>query len=132
MFKLKDLLDMPNFDKLSDQEINTFVSLIEGHSPVSNGVLNNLIHCSYGQKSYDVVPEGSYLKLFDPLENDALSFQLMVKHKIDISYFGEKVIAMYNIREGEEDDNANKAICLAIIGKYTSKEKAVRQLRKKA
>jgi len=60
--------------------------------------------------------------VYSPLKNDALCFQLMVKHKVYIDYFGKHArAAMKNDTEYNDfevdvvDMSMNKAICLAII-----------------
>ena len=65
-------------------------------------------------------------KLYNPLTDDALCFQLMVKYSVMVEQWVGKYIAYYNASVSEEydrlehqlsvmDDTPNKAILLAII-----------------
>ena len=68
------------------------------------------------------------LKKYNPLENDSTTFQLMVKHGIELTPMPSgcwcaTVVTTYTIDEQADyrrctswlDDNPNKAICLSII-----------------
>jgi len=67
----------------------------------------------------------SFIDIYNPLTDDALCFQLMVKYKIKVMYesnpnyyHASKVVHTQGkkpFRIGESDSNPNKAICLAII-----------------
>ena len=79
-----------------------------------------------GKTDIEVVPSAVYgdliltnSGLFNPLTDDALCFQLMVKHGVTVS-FEEIEAYIYNDYKTksvcfDKDKTPNKAICLAII-----------------
>ena len=52
---------------------------------------------------------------YNPLTDDALCFQLMVKHKLEVWEHEGKWLVGYNLRNTIHNESPNKAICLAII-----------------
>lgn len=55
--------------------------------------------------------------IYNPLEDDALCFKLMLKYKIDFSTLEDsgKYYVSWVLDGNLIEENANKAICLAII-----------------
>lgn len=52
---------------------------------------------------------------YNPLTDDALCFQLMVKYKLEVWEALGKWLVGFNLRNTVSDESANKAICLSII-----------------
>tara|TARA_R110000764_G_C10804545_1_gene359442 strand:+ start:26 stop:334 length:309 start_codon:yes stop_codon:yes gene_type:complete len=52
---------------------------------------------------------------YNPLTDDALCFQLMIKHKLEVWEHNGKWLVGHNLRNTIHNENPNKAICLAII-----------------
>ena len=57
----------------------------------------------------------SSVTLYNPLTDDALCFQLMVKYKLEVWEALGKWLVGFNLRNTVSDESANKAICLSII-----------------
>ena len=98
------------------------VAEIEGHAVTSDGITHNLVPCYSFTNQIDgiipITPHGNYLVKFDPIHNDALCFNLMLKYEIKISKNRDDLyVAMYSHSRGEEHVNPNIAICLSIISK---------------
>ena len=120
-------------EELTDLEIKVEVAKIhlgsgsDIHKREHNGFVGYLPSDCVGQ-----------LTEFDPLNNDALCFQLMIKHKVELN-FSAKFFSQANVPDFENDDehatlssvdywsdgcSHNKAICLVIIEANKSQAKA--------
>ena len=103
---------------LTDSDICIRVAVIQGHNVVSDSISHNLVRCDLG-KHDGLIPinsKGKFLTCFNPITNDALCYRLMLKHGIKVSKNNAGLyVAMHSHCRGEEDENPNKAICLAII-----------------
>lgn len=110
-----------DFNELSNVEINILVALIEGHNVISDSISHNLIPCHLnGERTfpYKAISDGKSLTLFSAIEDDRLTYRLMLKHNIKISSNNKGYyVAMFSSCKGEEDADPNKAICKAIISK---------------
>ena len=54
--------------------------------------------------------------VFNPLQDKALCFDLMVKHRVDVEWWKGECSAYIGFKDGEiHDKNPQRAICLAII-----------------
>ena len=118
-----------------DIDICIKVAEIEGHNVTSDGISRNLIPCDLARHgSYlPVKSEGKSLTWFNPILNDALCYRLMLKYNIKVSTNREGIcVAMFSHCQGEEHENPNKAVCLAIIAKQTIKPIIGRTVRDKA
>jgi len=68
--------------------------------------------------SFVVVHNGGDGKYYNPLTDDALCFQLMVKYKVDIEHFKCGTVSTYiddSVHGEVIEINVNRAILLAII-----------------
>ena len=81
----------------------------------------------YASKARNIAIESEYFKhnTYNPLTDDALCFQLMVKYKVKViyetgpDYYHAFVTCPLN-KIGYSDENPNRAICLAIIEAHKS------------
>ncbi len=81
------------------------------------GLTCELRESLFGNKIlYALTESHGGLKSYNPLKDDALCFQLIIKHKIDLIFneFGT-VSAYYSKKYALTDTNSNKAALLAII-----------------
>jgi hypothetical protein len=110
--------------ELTDLEICQRIAEIEG---VSNIIEIDAIEPYLGIIDGNIKPP-SPVKLvgrYDPLKDDALCFRLMKKHEVDLaspyrpnketSWCADIFVNTYSDSLSVQDDNPNKAICLAII-----------------
>lgn len=106
--------------KLTDLEICKNIAEIEGYKTSVTDNKQGIWASFYKNDCYG---------WFNPLIDDALCFQLMLKHDIRLLNNSEdgknKYVAMWSHCRGEDDESPHKAICLAIIEKqkyYGSKD----------
>lgn len=107
--------------KLSDLEICTGVAEIEGHKLTVEGYSN--ITGSWFKVNEDILHGASTTRgEYNPLEDDALCYRLMIKYNVLRELTGNKTFraVICNWGKGSEyyrgvGDTLNKAICLAII-----------------
>jgi hypothetical protein len=99
-------------NKLTDLEICKRIAEIEGIQYTIENPRFGIEH---------VQPLNNTELIYDPLTDDALCFQLMVKYKIDVLNPCKFVNAYVCFKSGNAakikatDKNPNKAICLTII-----------------
>ena len=90
---------------MTDLEICKRIAEIEGHLAIQS---------SNEGKDFIFVP---HVKVeYNPLTDKALCFDLMVKHKVEVEWWGNECGAYLNVLAGEiHDKNPQRAICFAII-----------------
>lgn len=112
--------------ELSDLEICKRIAKIEGYIPTEEHchIFGKWINSNSGKRHGSLLTYGD----FNPIKDDALCFQLMVKHKVIPGYCRDgtnyAVIDHPNQPVAVADCNAddpNKAICLAIIEAHNEK-----------
>jgi len=91
---------------MDDLEICKRIAEIEGYSKLGT-VWGGLV----------IVSDEDDTTSYNPLTDDALCFKLMVKYKVDINNDEDHNLrtAWYAEYKSIQDENMNKAICLAII-----------------
>ena len=98
-------------NKLTDLELCKRIAEIEGYNV---GIWHDFVAITNPK-------DDSYLGEYNPLTDDALNHQLMIKYKIDVLNPCKFVNAYVCFKSGNAakikatDKNLNKAICLAII-----------------
>ena len=76
-----------------------------------------------GKSVYANIKNHGGLKIYNPLIDDALCFQLMVKYKVDVEHEDLESGKHRGTCQGfkMQDTSTNKAICLAIIEAHKEK-----------
>ena len=94
---------------MTDLEICKRIAEIEGEfTKCEDWSVNMCAQLEFG--------DGANWKIYSPLKDKALCFELMVKHKIEIEWWGNECATYKDGLSGEiHDTSPQRAICLAII-----------------
>lgn len=113
MKELTDLEICKRIAEINGLEISEFNgSIVE--TPKVKVTMNRYYH----ELNNEVKSAYHKMKQYNPLTDDALCFQLMVKYKVDIEHFKCGTVSTYiadSVHGEVIEINVNKAICLAII-----------------
>lgn len=97
---------------MTDLEICKRIAEIEGHKTkeLPTGIKSIVVINPHLQSEDDC------FTWYNPLTDKALCFDLMVKHKVEVEWWGNECGAYLDGLDGEiRDKNPQRAICLAII-----------------